>query len=325
MQTYEYLTKNIHRSCVVEMYLTLPDRPIVYLDDHNAGATRYFLSRNVPPEHLVPVNLRSDAIDSIRDLTGVCGVADDIDSFVATASHDAYSVVWLDYVRRTCPTDVMKNALRAAPYVCVTLSLRATTTDDVEDLKARARRVARVLECPHPYKGKSGVCNMLKFSLARLCDRESAEEKDVEKEVTEPVTPQVSEGDKVFVHWRRRNWLTAVVVENVSREALRVRFDCDGVIAKVPRAQTLKNTTRTLMDDYLGSSVGIPIKLWDARGRKDLTETKKIGRRAIFKLGRKFRGDNERLTLNAVLKDGTLCRRDEPFLITPEQAMCWLL
>ena len=47
MASYDSLAKNMHRAVVVEMHLLRPERPILYLDDETAGATRYFMSRDV--------------------------------------------------------------------------------------------------------------------------------------------------------------------------------------------------------------------------------------------------------------------------------------
>lgn len=342
MASYDSLAKNMHRAAVVEMHLLRPERPILYLDDETAGATRYFMSREVPPERLVPVNFCPRAVQEIRSLTGVDGVVRDVDALVQETPCDAYSVVWLDYVRRTCTTEVMVAALRAAPHVCITLSTRALKASDIEDLTSRAKRVASVLERPHPYKGRGNVSNMVRFSLARRSTAEGVDT-DVAAETCGDVAVQEereptdetggaaswSVGDKVFVEWRRKSWLTAVVVEvgcdGGRGDAIRVRFDCDGKILKVSPRMTRENKTRTCMKRHLGALVGIPLALWDARGRKGLADTRKVGKRAVFKIGRMFYGKNERLTLNAVFKDGTICKRDEPFLITPEQALCWMM
>ena len=126
--SYEFLTKNIQRSAVLQMYLSHDVRkPIVYLDDENAGATTFFLKSGVPRKHLTPVNFSTYEASRIRETTRVTCVVQSIDEYVFGVPEDSCGVVWLDYMCRTFSNDVIQRCLKVAHNVSVTLSTRGRT------------------------------------------------------------------------------------------------------------------------------------------------------------------------------------------------------
>ena len=170
--TYNYLSKNIHRATVVELWEANPSLPILYLDE--GEATAYFLKRNIPKKSLLPVNNDAAIVASIWSTYKVKGIVGNIDDVVAKRSPTSCAVVWLDYTCRFHKKQhckVVRRALDAAPSVSLTFSIRALDKKALfSDMLRSFRGVADVLEYPFPYKGKSNYTNMVKLTLVRKAE-----------------------------------------------------------------------------------------------------------------------------------------------------------
>ena len=168
---YEFMNKDVQRSVVYSMYRRCATRkPIVFLDDESAGACTFFLEAGVPADDIHPVNFTRTHADAIARKTGIACARDDIDSHLTTLSDDSHSVVWLDYVRTTLDVEVLRDALRVAPNVSVTLSLRGVGRDDYEKrVRKLVKRVGTLMSLTR-YKGRGGVENMMSLIVSRAPD-----------------------------------------------------------------------------------------------------------------------------------------------------------
>lgn len=173
--------KQTHRAAVLELHRNCPlRRPILYLDDECAGATRFFRDHGVPNKCLVPVNLCKDACASIYAETGVRAVHARIQDHLVASSVE-YSVVWLDLQSHTVDKACMKDAFRWSPFVVLTLSLRGKRHAEMVNLatKSIVAGGGAVLESTL-YKGVSHIANMCKV----IAQRKAAPVTHVAKKVT---------------------------------------------------------------------------------------------------------------------------------------------
>lgn len=311
--TYEFLSKNIQRASVLEMYRSdATRRPIVYLDDEHAGATRYFRTHGVPTKHLIPVTRSHVDAETIRDLTKVTCVARSIDDYVTTLERDSCSVVWLDYTCRTLCPDVLRTCLEVAPHVSVTLSTRGRRRSEmVSDIRDVAKRHGTLLESPTFYKGKSDVENMVRFVIARPAEEHRAGEEEHRA------------GDRIYARWRGGTWLTAVVT-HVGDRRLRVLFDCDGVETCVAPSSVRRNdtvVTTARLDGMVGSTLRMPQRLWrDTTGYENV---RTIGKAFVFRVTKRYANKN-RYAVTAISKaTHRPMSRPERFTLTYEQLACF--
>lgn len=167
---YDTPTKQRHRAGIVALFRRdARKRPIVYVDDADGEATRFFLDMGVAKKYLVPLNYDAAACAAIHARTGLKTVvhADAIE-YVKTLAPDSASVVWLDLQCRAIPSACVAAALAAAPFVEVTLALRCQTAAAASQDAHEAVRKAggKVLESAR-FVGRSAVNNMIRFSIAR--------------------------------------------------------------------------------------------------------------------------------------------------------------
>jgi len=324
---YEFMNKYVQRSAVCSMYKRCATRnPIVFLDDESAGACTFFLEEGVPSEHIHPVNFSRVHADAIARKTGIPCACDDIDSHLTTLSDDSCSIVWLDYMRKTIDVDVLRYALRVAPNVSVTLSLRGVgRTDNEKHIRKLVKKVGVLMQLT-TYKGKGGVENMMSFIVSRLEHVASRRAEKINDETTmEEEAHTFAVDDRVVVDWRCNTFLTGVVLE-VSETHLRVVFDCDGADRWMPlhKVQSNRNvhTSKTL-DTLIGTTLLVPSRLWSMKKMKGYEEVKVVGKKLAFKVVKRYY-NSDRFTIAGISRrnDRPLCRK-EAWTLTYDQASCY--
>jgi hypothetical protein len=227
--------------------------------------------------------------------------------------------VWLDYMRTTIDVDVLRDALRIAPNVSVTLSLRGVGRDDNEKhIRKLVKRVGTLMLIT-TYKGKGGVENMLSFIVSRAVDVP----KPVVEATAEKTTHTFSVDDRVVVQWRRDTFLTGIVME-VCETHVRVVFDCDGVEKWMPVHSVEPNChvhTTTTMNALIGKTLLIPSKIWSTKtGYEDV---KTVGKKLAFKVMKRYYNGN-RFTIAGISKHNNRpLRMVEAWTLTYDQAMCF--
>lgn len=331
---YDSITKEMHRAGLVALYRQDPSRPILYLDGEEGEATGSFLNKwNVPAHHLNPVNFKSIVVERIEKTFGVSGTVGDVNTILTQGGDDAFAVVWLDYMCRfneDVHTQAFSEALRVSPHVSVTFSVRGvskeTTTNGI--MKA-IRKCGKILENITPYKGKSGIENMIKLTLARRQKPENDDDSSpatddgpahcTSKRVGGGYEAPLDIGRSVFVEYRG-DTLTAIVQGFTSDEVL-VRFDYDAVSRWVHRRATSPNRERIQIQSLFGVEMGAPLKIF-TKGLKGYETTKKTKKHMFFQIGKQYHR-SWRLTVHAILKDGTTHRTAERWTVTPEQALSW--
>ena len=319
--SYEFMNKDVQRSAVYSMYRRCATRnPILFLDDESAGACTFFIDVGVPVEHVHPVNLCRAHADAITRKTGVACACDDIDSHLTTLPDDSCSVVWLDYMRTTIDVDVLRDALRIAPNVSVTLSLRGVGRNDNEKRIRKLVKKVGTLMLLTTYKGKGGVENMMSFIVSRAADVPEPAVVDANAEET---AHTFSVDDRVVVKWRRDTFLTGFVVE-VCETHVRVVFDCDGVDKWMPVHTVEPNCdvhTTATMNAMVGTTLLIPSKLWSTK--KGYEDVKTVGRKLAFKVLRRYY-NGDRFTIAGISKHNNRpLRKAEAWTLTYDQAMCF--
>lgn len=326
---YEFLNKDVQRSVVYSLYRRCAtQKPIVFLDDESAGACTFFLAEGVPKEHVHPVNFSRAHADTITRKSGITCACDDIDSHLTTLSDDVCSVVWLDYTRITIDVDVLRDALRVAPNVSVTLSLRGVgRADNEKHIRKLVKKIGTLMQFT-TYKGKGGVENMLSFIVSRvplidIAPHPHVPETAMDTMVEENTESMFTVDDSVVVEWRRDTFLTGVVLE-VRESHVRVVFDCDGVEKWMPLHKVEPNrkvhTPKTL-NALVGQTLLVPSKLWSTKtGYEDV---KVVGKKLAFKvIKRYYNGD--RYTIAGISKrNGLPLRKKETWTLTYEQASCY--
>ena len=318
--SYEFMNKDVQRSAVYSIYRRCATRnPILFLDDESAGACTFFIDAGVPVEHVHPVNFCRAHADAITRKTSVACACDDIDSHLVTLPDDSYSVVWLDYMRTTIDVEVLRDALRVAPNVSVTLSLRGVGRNDNEKHIRKLVKKVGTLMLLTTYKGKGGVENMLSFIVSRAVDVPEP----VVEETAEKTTHTFSVDDRVVVKWRRGPFLTGIVVE-VCETHVRVVFDCDGVEKWMPVNTVEPNCdvhTTTAMNALVGKTLLIPSKLWSTTtGYEDV---KKVGKKLAFRVMKRYY-NGDRFTIAGISKrNNRPLRKVEAWTLTYDQGMCF--
>jgi hypothetical protein len=319
---YEFLNKDVQRSVVYGMYKRCATRkPIVFLDDENAGACTFFLEAGVPKKHVHPVNFTPGHADAITRNSGIACACDNIDSHLKTLRDDSCNVVWLDYMQRTFDVKVLRNALRVAPNVSVTLSLRGVGRYDHEKLIRKLVKRVGTLMSLTTYKGKGGVENMLSIIVSRAPD---LSEPVVDANMNE-TTPTFSVDDRVVVEWRCDTLLTGIVL-GVCETHVRVVFDCDGVEKWMPLHKVEPNRdvhTTTAMNALVGQTMLIPSKLWSTKtGYEDV---KAVGNKLAFKvIKRHYNGVHFAIASISKHSNRPL-RKVEAWTLTYDQAMCYIV
>lgn len=327
---YEFMNKDVQRSVVYTMYRRCATRkPIVFLDDESAGACTFLLDEGVPHEHVRPVNFSRAHANAITRKTGITCVCDDIDSHLTTLSDDTCSVVWLDYMCTTIDADVLRAALRVAPNVSVTLSLRGVRRDENKKcIRKLVNTVGGMLMQLTTYKGKGGVENMLSFIVSRVPDVDAASHPHVPETATDTMVEENTEfmfavDDRVVVEWRRDMFLTGVVLE-MCESHVRVVFDCDGVDKWMPLHKVEPNrkvhTPKTL-NALVGQTLLVPSKLWPTKtGYEDV---KVVGKKLAFKVMKRYY-NGDRYTIAGISKRNDLpLRKTEAWTLTYDQASCY--
>lgn len=325
--TYDFLNKDNQRSGVVNMWQRCDEkRDVVFLDDENAGACTAFLESGIPKTLLKPVNFSIKDSRRITRRSGVPCACTDIDQYVSELDDDACSVVWLDYMKNTVDVAILRDCIRVAPYVSVTLSLRKISrTSHEENIRKLVKSAGGEVTAYTTYKGASGVMNMMCFNVERRNRSGVVKQgKSMTKRKHAPPLLQLRARDRVVVKWRNLNY-TAVVTES-SRTHVDVVLDCDGVKKSIPRDRVALNpvthSAKTL-DKMVGKLVYIPRSHWSG----DISAYKRVkrcGNRLVFKITRRAQ-KNDRYSLVAVdAASGRTMKKGEAWTLTYDQAVCRL-
>ena len=321
---YDFVAKKMHRACLVSLYHENPTLPLLYLDGEDGEATTSFVHTwKIPKKYLIPVHWNSSVIRGIEEMNpGVKGRIGNIDHIVEEALDDSFSVVWLDYMCRYdggIHTNVFRETIRVSHFASVTFSTRAIDKGDLtESLLRTIKKIGKTIESVTPYKGKSDVENMIKFTIGRSNAHETS---DTDSDVSEEESVAHKAGDKVFVVYGGQ-YLTAVVEEVVDSSSILVHFDCDCVTQSVHPSRITPNKEDVDMTLHVGKEIATPIKIFhgDLHGYEATKQTKK---NMFFKIGKRS-GRTKRYTVNAVMKNGQVNPRTEKWTISPEQALCWI-
>jgi hypothetical protein len=327
---YDFLAKEMYRAGVVAIHLRKPNLPILYLDGEDGEATYSFLNVwKILPEHLVPVNYDELVIQNIQNKhPGVLGKIGDINDILTHLSDDTFSVVWLDYTCRynsDVHTRVFSDALRISSHVSVTFSIRGVSRELMfDDIMRVVKRNGKVLESITPYKGKSYVENMIKFTVERKDDMDNSTDCGLSSCSSIDETHLFNEiginvGDRVFVYYRRV-YLTAIVLD-CNLEKILVKFDYDAMERWVGRDTVSLNKEDIDLNDLKDSEIGAPMKIF-TNGMQGYDMTKRTKKCLLFRIGKRYRC-TRRLTVHAVMKNGVPHKKAERWTITPEQALCW--
>lgn len=325
---YDFVAKEMHRAALVALHRQHPHLPIIYLDGECGEATTAFINDwGIPGRLLLPVNFDPSVIAMIREKhPNVKGCVGDINVILREAEDDTFSAVWLDYMCRfnkDVHVDVFKDALRVAPFVSITFSTRAIDKGMLtHEIMTKIRRVGKTLESITPYKGKSDVENMVKFTLARGKEEDSEEEGGDEGDEGDESDEELpAPNDKVFVMYRGVD-LTAVVLDtNDDDDRVLVRFDYDADQRWVDTDKVLKNTEEIDMTPLIGKEIAPPLKIFK-HGTKGYDTVKRNKKHMFFTIGKRHRG-TARYTIHAVKKDGTVEKTSERWTVSPEEAVCW--
>ena len=325
---YEFMNKDVQRSAVHSMYRRCATRkPIVLLDDESAGACTFLLEEGVPTEHIHPVNHSREHAVAITRKTGIACARANINEYIRTQSDDSCSVVWLDYTCTTLDADVLRHALRVAPNVSVTLSLRGKGRDDNEKhIRKLVKKVGTLMQLT-TYKGKGGVENMMSFIVSRVSHVGVTAPRHVPKTdlntiVEETAGPTFAINDRVVVEWRRDTLLTGVVLE-VCETHVRVVFDCDGVEKWMPLHKVETNrdvhSPKTL-NALVGQTLLVPVKLWPTK--KGYEDVKVVGKKFAFRVMKRYY-NGDRYTVAGISKHNNRpLRKAEDWTLTYDRAVC---
>ena len=315
---YEFLNKYFHRGNVYIMYMQ-SKKPIVFLDDEHAGACHSLLEQGVPKRLLHPVNNSPKHAAAITKNSGVCCVCDDINSHLTTLKDDSHSVVWLDYTCTTIEVDVLRHALRVAPYVSVTLSLRGLNRNENEKQIRKLVNKVGSGQCYTYYKGQGAKENMFTFIVSRKNKTYEKEETYEEEETYEDKVNTFEVSDKVFVGKH-----TAKVVET-SDTSIRVRFDNApyGSERWFKRDRVTPNSvihTTKVLDAMVGKMLLMPLSLWtDTKAYHNVTT---VNKKLAFQVTKRYKTGKYRLCGISKHK-GQLCKA-ENWTLSYDEALCYL-
>jgi hypothetical protein len=280
---FDSISKLEERGAVLALYQSvLPKKGILYLDDHQGSATKFFKAA-VPSSHLFPVNWNREACEEIEKATGVKPVHAsigahllDLDSLHGETplsnSNKLFSVIWLDLMARTLNPCVLKSALSLSHVVKVALSTRGSSAEGVMDaFKITARAAGGIVHSlPCSYKGASNVMNMIKLTV-------------------------VEKGGSV--------------TNKAKREAKRARSESDEAIWKRRRVLSA--------EALVGKTVALPVSEWTSL--KDYEKVKNERGCLHFQLTATYY--KRALVLQAIMEDGRLHKKKEKWVLSVEDAL----
>jgi hypothetical protein len=340
---YNFLAKDLHRLAVLGCFKWNCTAPILYLDGEEGEATEFFREMKVPKKYLKPVNMKWGVIDHIKSTYGVQGICGDINTIIYNMANDSCSVIWLDYM---CTYNdnylkIIKQSLCVAKYVLGTFStiMVANKQKVIDHIGYQLGKFSQHEDSgPSAYKGAGGKENMLKFGPitrrpVKSVDSEQTMESDsLETESTissqghtfEDHTSEhhidIDVGSKVLVDYRG-TWLTAVVTET-SDDSFFVLFDYDGKEKEMPKCKVILNTETIDTSSMIGKEIAMPVCLWkDISGYKEIKRNRK---KLCFKIGSRYY-KKDHLKIYGIYKDGKIHKQAEKWLISPEQAKCWIV
>ena len=335
---YEFPNKTMQRLMVHGMYRECPEgKPVVFLDDENAGACTYFLNDGIPAQHLKPVNHCGTHATAITKTSGIPCTCDDIGAHLTSLPDDSHSVVWLDYTCTTVDIAVLRQALRVAPRVMVNTSLRGVARDaHFKHIRNLVGKVGTLRLGPYSYKGKAGIENMMSFIVNRYPDGGArARKRDAGSEGLDragrttddevQATPTFRANDSVAVAWRGHKSLTAVVMDT-SDDQVQVVFDCDGAVKWMPLSKVTHHRTecsRTKLDAFVGKTILVPKKLWSGKKMTGYGDVKVVGKKLAFMVVKRYYNGNRYTIAGISKRDNRPLRKREAWTITYEQACCF--
>lgn len=296
---YDSLTKHEERGAIKINFESDPKRrPILYIDDADAGATSYFLSQGIPREKLIPVNWDSNACNAITSKTGVSAVFEHIDKHLfnicpSPSSHSSkcFSVVWLDYEGHSLDKGALKRAICLARVVKIVLNITRKKKGEVHNnAKSIIERCGGVVVSDGYYKGKSNVKNMLRITaVPRAKSPESFLPID-DSPHTPPRTPP-----------REDSTAEDVATPRLEESSL--------VEADTSRLEESSLMVASRLEDMIGRTLYISVDEWTKKGKEPPTG---LGIGVLYRRGylahevvRTIKKKN-RLKLKAKMNDGSL-------------------
>ena len=327
---YEFPNKNMQRLMAYGLYKECPDhKPIVFLDDENAGACKYFMNEGIPKQHLKPVNYIATHAAAITKTSGVPCACDNINAYLYSLTTDSHSAVWLDYTCTTVDDTVLREALRVAPRVMVNTSLRGLVRD-INDKYIRnlVNKVGVLRLGPYSYKGKAGVDNMMSFIVDRSTDdgvKAPGYPRTREKDLDIDDTPTFRVNDSVAVAWRGHTSLTAVVL-GTSGNQVRVKFDCDGVVKWMSMGKVTHHRAEcdaTKLNALVGETILLPTKLWSAQKTTGYGDVKVVGKKLAFMVAKRHYNSTRYAIAGISKRDNHPLRKREAWTLTYEQVRCY--
>lgn len=305
-------------------------KPIVFLDDESAGACAYFLEEGVPKRDIHPVNGGLLNSDAITQASGIECKHSDINDHITSLPDDSHSVVWLDYTCTTIKVEVLRDALRVAPNVSVTLSLRGMERIDNEKHVRKIVKKVGTLASVTYYKGKGEVENMMSFIVNRAKTDNIPCHDDRRSLAFDTVADGKSGfevNDSVIIAWRGNTSLTAVVLET-SDDNVQVVFDCDGAVKWVPLCKVTSNRVTHAdkkLDALVGKTLLVPSKLWPTK--KEITgyaDVKTVGKKLAFMIVKRYRKSNRYTLVGISKRNDRPLHTKENWTLTYDQACCYV-
>jgi len=176
MVTYTNPDKNSHRARILTVCENV-DGYIVYLENEFAEFTLFARKHwNISEKRLKPVTDKQWKANSIKKLTGISAVADNINDYICTLKDKSCAYIWFDYCGTNMPYCSFEEASRCVNSkggIAITLSMRCDSCQQDLFIKKSLKKIKYVSDPPIQYYGCSGIRNMkIWFSNSKSVNKE---------------------------------------------------------------------------------------------------------------------------------------------------------